>query len=252
MRGRALSIVVLVIILLLWEFFPRQGNFEVFLPKVSLILKTFFLNLGREAFLMDVFSTTGRAFIGFLIASAVMIPLGLLMGKVRFVYQLFEPFIEFFRPMPSAAIIPIAILFLGIDDEMKLFVIFFGSSWPILINTIEGVKGIEPILLKTGKVFGFSNRKMLLSIILPASMPMIIAGVRISVAISLILAITVEMIVGGNGIGYFILDAERSFNFPDMYAGVLTIGLLGIFVNYLVRLLERKTISWYKKSKKAN
>ncbi|MGD2035424.1 MAG: ABC transporter permease subunit, partial [Bacteroidales bacterium] len=150
--------------------------------------------------------------------------------------------------MPSAAIIPIAILFLGIEDNMKIFVICFGSSWPILINTIDGVKSVEPMYIKTGMVYNFSNFKIFTKILIPASLPVIFTGFRISIAIALILAITVEMIVGGNGLGYYILDAERSFKFSEMYSGIFTVGIIGYFINYSIVKLENKFLYWHKKS----
>lgn len=242
--------ILLLLLVCLWELFSHFKPDYIFLPSFSKVVSTLFSNLGEPTFLKDIALTLIRCFAGYLIAVIIMIPLGVIMGKSRSIFYLLEPLVEFFRPMPSAAIIPIAILFLGIDNEMKLFVIFFGSSWPILINSIEGVKGTEPMYIKTGIVFNLTPKEILFKIIFPASLPAIITGMRISIAIALILAITVEMISGGNGIGYYILDAERSFHFAEMYAGVLTIGIIGYLINLSFVSLENKILWWYKQSKR--
>jgi ABC-type nitrate/sulfonate/bicarbonate transport system permease component len=250
-KTERLSGFILVIgLVCLWEIYSRFNEDFIFLPPFTRIIGVFINKLFDIAFLKDIGLTLGRCFIGYIIANFLMIPSGIIMGRNILVYNLFEPLIEFFRPMPSAAIIPIAILFLGIGDEMKLFVIFFGSCWPILINTIEGVRGVDPMYVKTGLVFNFTSKEILYKIIFPASLPSIFTGMRISIAIALILTITVEMISGGSGIGYYILDAERSFHFAEMYTGVLTIGILGYLINWGFLSFENKILNWYKQSKK--
>ena len=243
---------LIVVLIIVWEIYSRAISDSLYLPPFSDIFRTCVLQLTTATYLQDIGYSLMRCFTGYFLASLIMIPLGVLMGRNNLVYSLFEPLVEFFRPMPSAAIIPIAILFFGIGDKMKLFVVFFGASWPILINTIDGVRGVEPMYIQTGMVFGFSPQKILYKIIIPASLPGIFTGMRISVAIALILVITVEMIAGGNGIGYFILDAERSFHFAEMYAGVFTIGLMGYGINLLLSKLENKVLWWYKQSKIVN
>lgn len=242
--------ILVIIILLVWEFYSRFISKSIFLTPVSIVLSTFFTQLFNLTYLGEIGTTLARWLSGYLISAFIMIPLGILMGKSKFIYNLFEPLVEFFRPLPSASIIPIAILFLGIGAKMKLFVIFFGASWPILINAVDGVRGIEPTYIQTGFIFGLSKNRIMKEIIIPASLPNIFTGLRISMAIALILAITVEMIAGGDGIGYYILDAERSFHFAEMYSGVLTIGLIGYFLNLLFIALENKVLWWYKESKK--
>jgi ABC-type nitrate/sulfonate/bicarbonate transport system permease component len=159
------------------------------------------------------------------------------------------PLINILRPLPSSAIIPMAIIFLGIGIEMKLFIIVFGCSWPILINTIDGAIGLEPMFLRTSKILGFSNLERLKNVIIPATLPAIFTGLRISIAISFILTITVEMIVGTSGIGYFIIDKERSFRFPEMYGGILCLGILGIIINNVFNYFDRRINKWHYESK---
>jgi hypothetical protein len=146
------------------------------------------------------------------------------MGYVRFFYNLLEPITEVLRPIPSPAYLPIMILFLGIDDEMKIFMIAFASVFPVLLNTYSGVRSVDPIQLQTARTFGVSGRRLLTQIVLPAASPYIFTGMRISLAVALIVMVISEMVAASNGIGYFILSAQRGFKIRDMFAGVLTIG----------------------------
>jgi ABC-type nitrate/sulfonate/bicarbonate transport system permease component len=155
-----------------------------------------------------------------------------------------EALIEFLRPMPSVAIIPVAILLLGIGDGMIVAVTVYASIWAILINTIEGVRHIEPTLIDTARTFGLRPRRILWQVILPAASPYIVTGLRISLSIALILVTTAEMIVGSSGLGFFILDEERSMNSGNMYAGIILVALLGYTLNRVFLTIEAKTMRW--------
>jgi ABC-type nitrate/sulfonate/bicarbonate transport system permease component len=155
-----------------------------------------------------------------------------------------ETLIEFLRPMPSVAIIPVAVLALGIGDHMIVAVTVYASLWPILINTIDGVRHIEPTLIDTARTFRLSRRLILSRVILPAASPHIMTGLRISLSIALILVTTAEMIAGSRGLGFFILDQERSFNSANMYAGIIVVAALGYGLNRLFLLLEGMALRW--------
>jgi ABC-type nitrate/sulfonate/bicarbonate transport system permease component len=174
----------------------------------------------------------------------VAVPLGLLMGTISLCYRLLEPITEFIRPIPAAAYIPIAILFLGIGNEMKIFVVFLACLFPILLNTYGGVRGVDPVLVDTGRTFGVSRLKALWHIVFPAALPSILTGMRISLGISLIVAVVSEMIAGNSGIGYFILDMQRIFRVPDMFAGIFTLGLLGFLINFVFLKVEQHFLRW--------
>ncbi|MEQ9403575.1 MAG: ABC transporter permease [Cyclobacteriaceae bacterium] len=238
------KLIVPILIVVVWSLFTSGGNAPVYLPSLLSISEELASLIVTDTFIDHIAITLYRCFVGFLIAALIAVPVGMSLGFYKKVMNLFQFVIEFLRPLPSAAVIPIAILFLGIGDSMKIFVIVFGSTWPILINTLDGVLGIEKQYLKTAKVFNVSSRKTLLKVVFPSILPQIFSGFKVSIAISLILAITVEMIVGGNGLGFFILDAERSFQFTQMYAGVFTIGILGYLINIVFIKLEKWIIFW--------
>jgi ABC-type nitrate/sulfonate/bicarbonate transport system permease component len=166
------------------------------------------------------------------------------MGGFTLVYRLMEPITEFLRPIPSSAYIPVAILFLGIGNEMKVFVVFLACLFPILLNTYSGVRGVDTVLVDTGRTFGLSRLKNLRQIIFPAALPSIMTGMRISLGIALIVVVVAEMIAGSSGIGYFILHMERIFRVPEMFAGIFTLGILGFLLNLIFLHAEGYLLRW--------
>jgi ABC-type nitrate/sulfonate/bicarbonate transport system permease component len=232
-------------LLLVWEAGSRANpKLQLYIPPVSQIL----IALGGLVVSGEVTAhllTTLRRFMeGYLTASAIAVTLGIVLGYFRFAHSLMEMLIEFLRPMPSVAIIPVAILLLGIGDSMILAVTVYASTWPILVNTIEGVRHIERTLVDTGRTFGLARRRILWQIILPAASPYIVTGLRVSLSIALILVTTAEMIAGSKGLGFFILDEERSFRSSNMYAGIFLVAALGYALNRLFMALEAKTMKW--------
>jgi ABC-type nitrate/sulfonate/bicarbonate transport system permease component len=137
------------------------------------------------------------------------------------------------------------ILFLGIDDEMKEFVIAIGSFFPILLNTYSGVRSVDPVQINTARTFGLGQGAILRQVIIPAASPFILTGMRISLAISLILVVIAEMVASNSGIGFFVLDTQRSFRVKEMYAGVIALAILGYALNNAFLLVERKLIRWH-------
>jgi ABC-type nitrate/sulfonate/bicarbonate transport system permease component len=245
MAKRWPGFLLIIGILLLWEIASaRQWIDPVSMPRVSNILSSWARATESGTLLQSLAPTLWRIAVGFGLAALVAVPFGLLMGSVPFIYRLFEPITEFLRPIPSSAYIPVAILFLGIDNEMKIFVVFFACLFPILLNTYSGVRSVDPVLIDTGRTFGVSWLRALWSIVLPAAMPSILTGMRISLGISLVVVVVAEMIAGSSGIGYFILDMQRVFRVPEMFAGIFTLGLLGFFINFLFLKAEGYLLRW--------
>lgn len=238
---------LVLILLAIWEVLSRTKQVNpIFLPPVTKVFLTFGTLLINYRIWIEISATLGRCFSGYIIACLIGIPIGIFMGRSVKFFNLLEPLVEILRPIPSAAIIPVAILFLGIENTMKIFVIVFACLWPILINTMDGVKSIDRVLIETGKTFRLTKTQFLIKIIIPGSSPSIITGMRISLAISLILAITVEMIAGNNGIGFFILDSERSFKFPQMYSAIILVGILGYLINLFFLRSTDRILRWHK------
>lgn len=234
-------------LLLLWEFSSRfSPAIQPYFPPASRVIHSLFQpSLARELFghLLD---TLGRFLGGYFLAAAMAVSLGIILGYFRFAYSLLEVVIELLRPMPSVAIIPVAILLLGIGNSMMVAVTVYACAWPILINTIDGVRNIDRTLIDTGRTFGLGRWKILRRIALPAAAPYIVTGLRISLSIALILVTTSEMVVGGSGLGFFILDEERSLHTSNMYAGIVVVALLGYALNRLFIAVETKAMAWHR------
>lgn len=236
---------VFVLLLLLWECGSRSSpKLQLYIPPVSRVVFSLGQLIVSGQVTAHLLTTLRRFMEGYLLASTIAVTLGVVLGYFRLVHSLLETLIEFLRPMPSVAIVPVAILLLGIGDSMIVAVTVYASTWPILINTIDGVRHIERTLIDTARTFGLARRRILWQIVLPAASPYIVTGLRVSLSIALILVTTAEMIAGSKGLGFFILDQERSLQSSNMYAGIILVAVLGYLLNRLFVVLEGKAMKW--------
>ncbi len=241
------GLIVLLVVIPIWELVSRLALVNpLFFPPISKILKSFFLLVLSGDIPYQILLSLKRAAAGYLLAAAVFIPLGIVMGLFDWVYRMLEVIIEMARPMPPPVVVPVAMLFFGLGDGMKVFVIFFTCAWPILLNTIDGVRNIDRVLIHTARTFGLSQRRSITKVILPAASPQIMTGLRISLAITLILVVISEMVGSTDGIGYFILDSQRRFKVDQMYAGMLSLAILGYALNQLFLLFYNSVLAWHK------
>jgi ABC-type nitrate/sulfonate/bicarbonate transport system permease component len=194
---------------------------------------------------LQIAASMKRAALGYFLAAGVFVPLGILMGLFDACHRAFEVLLEMLRPVPPPVVIPVALLFFGLEDEMKVFVIFFSCAWPILLNTLDGVRGIDRLLINTARTFGLSRLKIIWHVVLPACSPQIMTGLKISLPIMLILVVISEMVGSTDGIGYFVLDSQRRFKVAQMYAGMLALAILGYALNALFNLAHRALLSWH-------
>jgi NitT/TauT family transport system permease protein len=217
-----------------------------FLPPASVIL-TRAGELAVDAeFLTDVRATLLAWALGLLIATAIAVPLGLALGTLPPVARAVTTIVEFLRPIPSVALIPLVAMLLGSGLEMKLTVIVYAAIWPVLFNTIYGLGDVDPVARDTLRAFGFGRLAVLGRVAIPATAPFIATGVRMAAAVALILAVTAEMFGGfGDGIGIFIAQAA---NYPggtgDTLAATVWAGMLGLAINALLRRGERRVFFW--------
>ena len=188
--------------------------------------------------------TTLRMLWGWLIASLVAVALGALMGVWRRGRELLSPLLEFIRPLPASAVVPIAIVLFGLTPGMVIGVIAFGSLWPTLLATVHGFASIEPRLQEVSKVLGLTRLQFILKIGLPNAVPDILSGMRLSLTIALILSIVGEMLTGQPGLGTAVLLAGRAFQSADLFAGLIVLGLIGLITNTALQRLERRLLRW--------
>ena len=228
-----------------WELIARATpKLQPYFPPMTRILAALGEALTAGPIIQHGLITLGRFAEAYLLSAALAVILGVTLGYFRFLHSLLATSIELLRPMPSVAIIPVAILLLGLGDGMIVSVAVYASVWPILINTIDGVHNIDRTLIDTGRTFGLSRWRILRQIILPGASPYIFTGLRIGLSIALILVTTAEMIAGSKGLGFFILDEERTMNSANMYAGIVVVALLGYALNWLFLLLESHAMKW--------
>lgn len=238
---------VVILVLVTWELFSRAGIVNVhYFPPVSRILKVLVSVTLSGELLTHYGVSLWRAGLGYGTAVLAGIALGLFIGYSRIAFNLAEPLVELLRPIPSAAIIPMIILLLGIGNTMKVFVIGWACLWPVLVNTIDGVRGVDRVLVDTALTFGSNRKEIFLKIILPAASPQIATGMRVSLAFALILAVVSEMIAGNNGIGFYILDSERAFKVAEMYAGTFSLAAVGYSLNRLFVIADNRILAWHK------
>jgi ABC-type nitrate/sulfonate/bicarbonate transport system permease component len=243
-RGAAQGLVPLAVLIAWGTWSAGADNF--FFPPLTDILRTFKETWLFSRFGSDAVPSLERMALGFGLAVLLGVGGGLLLGSSPVIGRLADPLVEFLRAIPPPLLIPIAILVLGIGAQMKVAVIAAGCVWPILLNTIDGVRGTEPTLLETSRVYGVGRWDILRSVVLPAASPRIFAGLRIALSLALILMVISEMQASTNGIGFFVLQAQRSFAIPEMWSGILLLGLLGYLINGGFALLERRLLRWHR------
>jgi ABC-type nitrate/sulfonate/bicarbonate transport system permease component len=243
----ALEAAVPVAVLLVWGLWSA-GAGSFFFPPLLDILRTF-----RETWLFarvptDALPSLERMALGYALALVLGIGGGLLLGSSRIVRDLTQPIVEFARAIPPPLLIPLAVLVVGIGPAMKVVVIAAGCVWPILLNTIDGVRGLDPTLTDTARVYGLRGRDRLLGVVLPAASPRIFAGMRTALSLALILMVISEMEASTNGIGFFVLQSQRSFDIPEMWSGILLLGLLGYLINSAFVVVEGRLLRWHRAS----
>ena len=241
------GLALLVALLPVWEALSRTELVNpLFFPPMTRILRSFFLLMISGELPYQILVSLERAVAGYLLAALVCIPLGIVMGLWNQVYRMLELLIEMARPIPPPVIVPVAMLFFGLGDEMKIFVIAFSCAWPVLLNTYDGVRSVDRVLMHTGRTFGLSRGKAIAKIVFPAALPQIMTGLRVSLGIMLILVVISEMVGSSDGIGYFVLDSQRRFKVDQMYAGMLSLALTGYALNQLFLLLYNSILAWHK------
>ena len=178
------------------------------------------------------------------VIAATAIPLGIAMGWWRRVYNQVNPIMEILRPIPPLAWIPLSILWFGIGDEQNEFIIFLGMFFPILVNTIVGVKNIDPNLVRAARSLGAPEHKVLTRIVLKGSLPQIITGVRIGLGVGWMALVAAELVGANSGLGFLINDARSMLRTDTIIAGMLTIGVVGLLIDTAIRVLGRRLLPW--------
>jgi ABC-type nitrate/sulfonate/bicarbonate transport system permease component len=222
------------------------GSTSFYWPPLSEILGVFPETWFEGRLTSQVLPSLLRLAAGYALALVVGIGLGVAIGSSRTLRGLLEPVLEFFRAIPPPVLVPILILFAGIGTSMKILVIFSGCVWPILLNTVEGVRSIDEVLRDTARCYRLRPATRLHSLVLRAASPQIAAGARQALSVGVILMVISEMFAANNGLGFTIVQFQRSFAIPEMWSGILLLGLVGVGLSLLFRYVERRVLAWYR------
>lgn len=217
---------------------------RVFSPVPSEVASRFWTIVADGSFAAPLASTIGLLAGGYLAACAAGVLLGLAMGCSRRTNALLEPVLEMLRPIPKPALLPPLILLFGLGAPMKIAIVFLGAVFPVLINTIQGVRTIDPVLIDVARTYRCGAVRTVFRVILPASLPMILAGMRVSLGLGLVLVVLAEMLTGEHGLGAQVVDAQRAFRVYEMYAWTAMLALLGLALALAFEWMERRLIFW--------
>jgi len=240
------EIAVPVAILLAWQLWTASAHQPRF-PRLSTILVQF-----RELWLFSQFGehvvpSLVRIMAGFAIGSLIGVALGIPLGLSTRGRRAAMPHIEYWRAMPPPALLPISVLLAhSIGDRQKIAFIAFFCIFPVLLNTIAGIRGIDPTLVDTARSYGIPRRERIRRIVLPAAFPQIMAGLRVSLALAVIMMVLTEYFSSTNGVGYVLLISKNTFQLVPMWAAIVLIGVLGYLINFVFLLVERRVLAWHR------
>jgi ABC-type nitrate/sulfonate/bicarbonate transport system permease component len=235
----------LPIILLTAWWFASANSTDFFFPPLSEILTALRDEWFGPRLLADVVPSVLRLLAGYAVAVVIAVTLGVVIGTSRTVRATLEPVLEFFRAIPPPVLVPIFLLLFGIGDGMKIIVIAFGCMWPILLNTVEGVRAVDSVLSDTARTYRITGTARLRKLVLPAASPQIYAGLRQGLSVAIILMVISELFAASNGLGFAVVQAQRSFAIAETWAGMLMLGLLGFLLAMLFKLVENRQLAWY-------
>jgi ABC-type nitrate/sulfonate/bicarbonate transport system permease component len=243
--GRLLLQAVLPIALLVLWWVTSAGSDSLYYPPLSEVVEALDEQWVFEQVGTDLMPSLGRFAAGYLLAGVVGIAAGVGLGLTPWLRRGTQAVTEFLRALPPPLLLPFAIVTLGTTNTAKVFVIALGSVWPVLLNTVDGVRGVDHEKLEMARSFRLSPAQRVGWVMLPAASPRIVAGLRIALSVALILMVISEMQGSSNGLGYRVLDAQRSFDTAGMFAGIVVIGLVGVILNTVFLAAEHRALRWH-------
>lgn len=242
---RLRGFLLIAALLALWEASTRFGwvNSSNW-PPVSGVVVALFKGWTSGELLTLTASTLRRMAIGYAAGCAAGIALGALIGINRWARYVLKPIVEVLRPIPAPAIVPMLILFLGVDDLLKIVVVSLACFFPVFLNTLSGIAGVDAVLIETARTFRISRFSTLTRVILPAALPTIAAGMRVAIGIALVVTVISEMIAGSAGLGYYIVQMQYALRPEPMYAAIISLSATGYLLNRAFVALDRRWIPW--------
>ncbi len=245
MRKILVALILPFLILMAWSLLTSFNIIpEYILPSPGDVFNSFLALMSTNELLVDTIATLSRVISGLVIAAVIAIPLGIIIGWSKKAEGISNLTIQILRPIPPLAWIPFAMLWFGLGFTSAVFIIFIGTFFPILLNTIDGVKRINKVLVESAYTLGASDSQILTNVVMPASLPSIFTGLRVGIGIGLMCTVAAEMIAVKSGLGYLIMQSMNLINTGGVIVGILMIGIIGFIMDYSFRKAEKKYILW--------
>lgn len=238
---------LVVVLVLAWWFFSA-GSTNIFVPPLSEIVATLWRDLQSGLLVGYVGFSLWNLAVGLAFAIVIGIALGLLIGEFRWLREALDPFIDFARSVPQAAIVPLIIGTFGLGAGPKMYTIAFACVFPILLNTIDGVRSIEPTIRRFGKVYRITPVRYFRRVVLPGALPQVFAGIRVALPIGVTVMVVSELYAANQGVGYYILNSSSTFHLTETWAGAVLVGIIGYLISIIFYRIERIPLRWYFKS----
>lgn len=233
-----------IVLLAAWAI-SAQISPQKFFPSPTVIVDAFIRTWVGPAFVDDVLPSLARLAIGIVLSIVIGIAAGTVIGLTRWLRELLEPTLEFFRAIPPPVLVPILMLLFGPQDGTRVIVIVAGAVWPVLLNTIDGVRATDSVMIETSRSFALTRFERLRYLVLPSASPRIMAGVRQSLSVALILMVISEMFNNSAGLGYRITYFQTNYLIAEMWSGILLLGLIGVLLAAIFGIVERRVLGWY-------
>lgn len=242
---RLVAAVALPALLVTLWWYATADTTSYYFPSLADIMAAFRETWFSSRLVDDVLPSVARLLTGYFICVVVGVSVGVALGLHRRLRALLEPILEFFRAVPPPVLIPVLMLLAGIGDGMKILVIVSGAVWPVLLNTVEGVRAVDEVLDDTSRSYGVTGWARIRHLVLPSASPQIVAGMRQSLSISIILMVISEMFASSSGLGFTVVQFQRGFAIPEMWSGIIVLGLLGFVLSLVFQAFESRALRWY-------
>ncbi|MBT0768414.1 ABC transporter permease subunit [Kineosporia sp. J2-2] len=250
---RVLAAVVLPVVLIAAWWLLTANSTSYFWPPLETVVRAFPGTWFGERLGTDVLPSVSRLLIGYAVALLAGVAAGVAIGLSPVVRALTEPALEFFRAVPPPVLVPVIALFAGYTGSAsKVITIVLGCVWPVLLNTVEGVRAVDEVLLDTARSYRLRRRSRLRHVILPAAGPQIAAGARQALSIAVILMVISELFGANHGLGASVVQFQRGFAIPQMWTGIIVLGLLGVVLSVVFRVVEHRVLAWHRGARNAD
>lgn len=240
-----LAVASIIGVVCLWQLATATGLInQVLLPSPVEVLKALTESMADGSLLTNIVASLRRVLEGFVLALIVAVPIGVAMGLSRIADGLVAPLLELLRPIPPIAVIPLAILWFGIGEFSKVWIIAYGAFFPILVNTMAGFREVERVQVRAAQALGANRYQIFRDVVLRSALPFVIVGARLGMSMAFIVLVAAELIASSSGLGFMISDARYKFRTDQMFLGMACIGALGFALNVVLIKTERRLLKW--------